>query len=146
MFRRGQGFGSWLSLMAVLVVALVLFGCDSSGDESGSSVTKPLESTGAAEPQPMGTAAEDEAMAADVQRYFARNAHTAPWFTDIESISVAAGVVTVETTLNVEEPSGRVAASQICSLIQGSDVADFTPGHTVRGDGERQIVCLARTE
>jgi len=119
MFRRGEGFGSWLTLMAVLVVALVLFGCDSSGDESGSSVTEPLESTGAAEPQPMGTAAEDEAMAADVQRYFARNAHTAPWFTDIESISVAAGVVTVETTLNVEEPSGRVAASQICSLIQG---------------------------
>ena len=146
MFRRGQGFGSWLSLMAVLVVALVLFGCDSSGDESGSSVTKPLESTGAAESQPMVTAAEDEAMAADVQRYFARNAPTAAWFADIESISVAAGVVTVETTLNVEEPSGRVAASQICSLIQGSDVADFTPGHTVRGDGERQIVCPARTE
>jgi hypothetical protein len=146
MFRRGPWLRIVLSLMAVLVVALVLFGCGSSGDESGGSVTKPLESTGAAEPQPMGTAAEDEAMARDVQRYFARNARTAPWFTDIESISVAAGVVTVETTLNVEEPSGRVAASQICSLIQGSDVADFTPGHTVRGNGERQIVCPARTE
>jgi hypothetical protein len=145
MLRRGPWLRIVRSLIAVLILALVLLGCDSSGDESRGSVTKPLESTGA-EPQPVGTAAEDEAMAADVQRYFARNAHTAPWFTDIESISVAAGVVTVETTLNVEEPSGRVAASQICSLIQGSDVADFTPGHTVRGDGERQIVCPARTE
>ena len=144
MFRRGEGFGSWLTLMAVLVVALVLFGCDSSGDESGSSVTEPLESTGAAEPQPMGTAAEDEAMAADVQRYFARNAHTAPWFTDIESISVAAGVVTVETTLNVEEPSGRVAASQICSLIQGSDCVFHSWAHGSRRRGTPD--CLPRSD
>ena len=83
-------------------------------------------------------------MAADVQRYFERNASPAPWYGDIESISVVDGVVTIDTALDLREPSSRAAANQICALIQGSDVADFTPGHTVLGQGDEAVVCPAR--
>ena len=83
-------------------------------------------------------------MAADVERYFRRNARAAPWYGDVESISVVGGVITVETALDVFEPAGREAAAEICLLIQGSDVADFTPAHTVRGEGNQRIVCPAR--
>ena len=85
-------------------------------------------------------------MAADVQRYFKRNAYAARWYADVESISVNAGVVTVGTALDLNRASGRQAAADICNLIQGSDVADFTPGHTVRGQGTRAVVCPPRTD
>jgi hypothetical protein len=83
-------------------------------------------------------------MAADVERYFERNASQAPWYGDLESISVVGGVITIDSTLNFSEPSGRAAADQICGLIQGSDVADFTPGHTVLGESDEHVVCPAR--
>jgi hypothetical protein len=55
------------------------------------------------------------------------------------------GVITIEASLNLGEPSGRAAADQICALIQGSDIADFTPAHTVVGQGDEAVVCQART-
>ena len=82
-------------------------------------------------------------MAAHVERYFERNASQAPWYEDIQSISVVGGVITIDTTLNLNAPPGSAAADQICGLIQGSDVADFTPGHTVRGEGD-PMVCPCR--
>ena len=90
-----------------------------------------------------GSEPDDLAMATDVQRYFQRNASLAPWYSEIDSIGVEDGVIAVNTTLDLAEPSGRAAVDQICGLIQGSDVADFTPGHTVRGEGE-PIVCPCR--
>jgi len=129
----------WLALAVALALVLalaLLFGCEAV-DEGGVSSSRPGDST--VEVQP-----EDKAMAADVQRYFRRNATEAPWYEDIESISVVGGVITVDTVLDLGEPPGRTAAVQICSLIQGSDVADFTPGHTVRDEGDDRVVCPAR--
>jgi hypothetical protein len=83
-------------------------------------------------------------MAADVERYFERNASPAPWYGAIESISVVDGVITVDTTLDLSAVAGREVADLICALIQGSDVADFTPGHTVVGQGGETVVCPAR--
>ena len=85
-------------------------------------------------------------MAADVQRYFKRNAYAAPWYADVESISVNGGVIVVDTALDLDQASGQKAAGEICNLIQGSDVADFTPGHTVRGQGSQAVVCAPRTD
>jgi hypothetical protein len=90
-----------------------------------------------------GSRPDDLAMATDVRRYFQRNASLAPWYSEIDSIGVEDGVITVNTTLDLAESSGRAAADEICGLIQGSDVADFTPGHTVRGEGE-PIACPCR--
>jgi hypothetical protein len=84
-------------------------------------------------------------MAADVERYFERNATQAPWYWNIGSISVVDGLITIDTTLNLVESSGRAAADQICALIQGSDVADFTPGHIVLGEDDEAVVCPVRT-
>lgn len=90
-----------------------------------------------------GSEPDDLAMATDVQRYFQHNASLAPWYTEIDSIGVEGGVITVNTRLDLAKSPGHAAADQICGLIQGSDVADFTPGHTVRGQGE-PIVCPCR--
>jgi hypothetical protein len=59
------------------------------------------------------------------------------------SISVDDGVITVETALE-DDRLGRIGASDVCNTIQGSDVADFTRGHSVLGrDGERLATCPA---
>lgn len=90
-----------------------------------------------------GSQPEDLAMATDLQRYFKRNGSLAPWYSEIRSIRVEDGVIKVNTTLDLGEPSGRAYAAEICGYIQGADVADFTPGHTVRGEGE-PMVCPCR--
>jgi len=55
-------------------------------------------------------------------------------------------VITVRTTLR-ETDFGRAAAREICQLIQGADVADFTPGHAVVGQRARRIrTCVSRTK
>jgi hypothetical protein len=92
-------------------------------------------------------------MARDVQRYFRRNAEQTSWYPEIESITVAGGVITITTSADLGEVNAHLSevtgrqvtvTDEICSLIQGSDVADFTPGHTILGrDGER-AVCAAR--
>jgi hypothetical protein len=124
----------WFVLSALGLLALFCaVGCG--GDSTAADSTVEI-ATGGSEP-------DDLAMATDVQRYFQHNASLATWYNEIDSIGVEGGVITVNTTLDLAEPSGRTAADQICGLIQGSDVADFTPGHTVRGQGE-PIVCPCR--
>ncbi len=83
-------------------------------------------------------------MAVDVKRYFRRNAAPVPWYSEVELITVVGGVVTVDTTLDLDERQGRKAAAEICNLIQGSDVADFTPGHTVLGTHGERVTCPHR--
>jgi hypothetical protein len=119
--------------MSMLVLlGPVACGADSAAGDSAMEVV-----TGGGQP-------EDLAMATDVQRYFKRNARERPWFSEVESIVVEDGVITVNTTLDLGEPSGQAGAVEICAYIQGSDVADFTPGHTIRGEREEQIVCPCR--
>lgn len=83
-------------------------------------------------------------MAEDVLRYFKRNASERPWYGHVETVSVMDGVITIDTTLDLL--GKRSEAMEICAYIQGSDVADFTPGHTVRASGGQTVVCPARTE
>ena len=129
--RRAPAWATF-ALVLLALTTLGVGACD--GEKGGWS----------AYPGADGPSVEDKRMAVQVRRYFRRNAAQAPWSDEIESITAAGGVVTVETTLDLDEPQGRKAAAEICDLIQGSDVADFTPGHTVRGgDGER-VTCRGR--
>lgn len=61
-------------------------------------------------------------------------------------IAVEDGVVIVRSDL----PGGtdeKMAGDAYCLLIQGSDVADFTPGHELQDEqGETIEVCPARTD
>jgi hypothetical protein len=60
-----------------------------------------------------------------------------------QRITVKDGVFTVKTTL---ESTDTKNAADICDTIQGADLADFTPGHTVVGeDNEVLARCRART-
>jgi hypothetical protein len=91
-----------------------------------------------------GTTSSDETMAGELRRYFRRNAGSARWYHALRTIEADSGVFTMRTTLH-RSRRGRAAADQICDLIQGSDLADFTPGHNVRGQEDRRIaVCPAR--
>ena len=128
--RRAPWFSIALALLTLSALALV-----SCGEEEATSV-----------PIAEGPSGADKAMAVDVQRYFRRNAAQAPWYSEIELIAVTDGVVRIDTTLDLDEPQGRKTAAEICNLIQGSDVADFTPGHTVRGAHSEQVTCPHREE
>ena len=91
-----------------------------------------------------GATSSDETMARELRRYFHRNAGSARWYHALRTFEAEDGVFTVHTTL-LRRHRGHVAADQICGLIQGSDLADFTPGHSVRGQKGRRIrVCPAR--
>ncbi len=88
-----------------------------------------------------GLSQDDAAMARNVARYLDRNTDDS---LEIDRVSVRKGVITVHTTLAL---SGRLEgrARGICGLIQGSDEADFTPGHTVRGKGPA-VTCPHRRD
>jgi len=59
-----------------------------------------------------------------------------------QRIAVKDGVITVKTTL---ESTDTKNAADICNTIQGADVADFTMGHTVIGEGDEVLArCPAR--
>ncbi|HEX8744899.1 MAG TPA: hypothetical protein VF712_17375 [Thermoleophilaceae bacterium] len=90
-----------------------------------------------------GLSQKDARMARDVAVYFQRNTDGTPLAGKIERVSVRKGVITVETSLAL---SGKATGSarDVCGLIQGSDAADFTPGHTVTGNGPR-VTCPHRT-
>jgi hypothetical protein len=109
-------------------------------------------------------------MALDVQRYFVfncprpgqkipRKVRDSPYFPQVErlyrgtaavcasitTIAVDDGRVTIRSGLK-NNAEGRAAGEGFCNLIQGSDVADFTPGHKLQDrDGETITVCPART-
>jgi hypothetical protein len=82
-------------------------------------------------------------MASDVVRYFRHNFRGLYWYGHIEQVRVERGVITTVTDLAVRG-NDRFAASQICDGIQGSDVADFTPGHTVVGRNGAKVRCPTR--
>ncbi len=42
-------------------------------------------------------------MARDVRRYFRRNAAQTSWYSEIESITVAGGVITITTSADLSE-------------------------------------------
>ena len=77
-----------------------------------------------------GETKADRRAAADLRRYLERNARGAPWFARVLAIDVDHMAITVRTTLRRSD-AGRAAAKEVCAMIQGSDVADFTPGHRV---------------
>jgi hypothetical protein len=55
-------------------------------------------------------------------------------------------VISVTTQLR-RNRRGEQVSRWLCQLIQGADVADFTPGHTVFGRGDVVVrACPARRE
>jgi hypothetical protein len=127
----------WLVSIALALLTLSTLALVSCGEENATPANRSIAES------PSGA---DKAMAIDVQRYFRRNAAAAPWYSEVELIAVTDGVVTIDTTLDLDEPQDRKTADEICNLIQGSDVADFTPGHTVRGAHGEQVTCPHREE
>ena len=64
----------------------------------------------------------------------------------IATIAVEDSRVTIRSGLEID-PEGRAAGEAFCNLIQGSDVADFVPGHELQDkDGVTITVCPARTD
>jgi hypothetical protein len=53
-----------------------------------------------------------------------------------QRISVQGAVITLTTNLGRADVE---SANQLCEQIQGSDVADFTPGHTVLGEEDELL-------
>jgi hypothetical protein len=92
-----------------------------------------------------GKTEADRILARDLRRYLRRNSGLAPWYHALWRLEATRGVITVRTTLRGTD-FGRAAAREICQLIQGADVADFTPGHAVLGQRARRIrTCASRT-
>lgn len=85
-----------------------------------------------------GKTRADRIIARDLRRYMARNAGLAPWYHAVWRIEAARRVITVQTTLRGTD-FGRDAAREICQLVQGADVADFTSGHAVVGQRGRRL-------
>jgi hypothetical protein len=91
-----------------------------------------------------GASAKDRRIGRGLRSYLWRNAGAAPWLRQLRAIVVDHGVITVATQLR-DQPRGNRIAREICGLIQGSDVADFTPGHTVIGRNDVVLeFCRAR--
>jgi hypothetical protein len=91
-----------------------------------------------------GTSANDKRIARELRRYLWRNAGFEPWIWRLSGIVVDHKVIAVATDLRRSRRSRRIARV-ICRLIQGADVADFTPGHTVVGRGDVVLrACRAR--
>lgn len=90
--------------------------------------------------------AEDRRIARELRRYLERNNTSTVWGRQVRGIVVDGGVIAIATGLRAT-PGARRVARLVCRLIQGSDVADFTPGHTVLDrDGEVLRTCPARDE
>jgi hypothetical protein len=85
-----------------------------------------------------GDTPKDRKVGRELRAYLWRG--HAPWMRKIAAIVVQRGVIAVATELRRTRYGKRVARD-ICRLIQGADVADFTPGHTVYG---REDVVLRR--
>ncbi len=64
----------------------------------------------------------------------------------VAAIAVEDSRVTIRSGLE-NDAEGRAGGEAFCNLIQGSDVADFTPGHELQGkEGEAIKVCPARSD
>jgi hypothetical protein len=72
-------------------------------------------------------------------------ATTVAFCESIATIEVEDSRMTVRAGLKTD-PRGRAVGEWFCDLVQGSDVADFTPGHELQTlEGETITVCPART-
>jgi hypothetical protein len=92
-----------------------------------------------------GTSADDRRMGRRLRRYLWRNASSRPWLRRVSGVVVDQGVIAVATRLR-RTRYGLRSAREICNLIQGADVADFTPGHSVFGHNEVRLrTCPARS-
>lgn len=91
-----------------------------------------------------GDSPNDRRIGRELRAYLWRNAGQEPWLRKVGGIVVQRGVIAVATELRRNRYGKRVA-HDICRLIQGADVADFTPGHTVYGrDDVKLRKCRAR--
>jgi hypothetical protein len=126
--------------LVILVLAVASAGC---GDDPESEPLAP-ERVESGSIEANGLSQEDAKMARSVAGYLRRNASGAPFYEAIERVTVRDGVIAIETTLTLD---GRRAghAQHLCDLIQGSDEADFTPGHTITGRGPK-VTCRHRTD
>ena len=76
-----------------------------------------------------GAEPADGRIGSQLRRYLLRDASGRPWLSRISGIVVSRGIIAVATQLRANRRTRQIAA-QICDLIQGADVADFTAGHT----------------
>jgi hypothetical protein len=88
----------------------------------------------------VGQSAADRRIASDLYNYVQRGCRRRPVkLCDVfETVEAKNGVLTITTNLKSSAASRRIA-TQICAVVQGSDVADFTEGHTVRGRGSTRL-------
>jgi hypothetical protein len=92
----------------------------------------------------IATTKDDRRLGFALRRYLRWNARRPSWYWSVKAIVVGRGVIAVATTLRPNARGSRVAVA-LCDLIQGSDVADFTPGHTIFGRDEVRLKrCPAR--
>jgi hypothetical protein len=93
-----------------------------------------------------GDTGNDRRIGRDLRRYLWRNAGSRPWLRRVTAIVVDRGVIHIATGLR-RNGRGTRSAREICNLINGADVADFTPGHTVFGHDDVVLrTCRARRE
>lgn len=89
-------------------------------------------------------AADDRRIGQELRRYLLRGSGLVPWLRQVRGIVVDEGVIAVATGLRPNRRGKRIAR-RICGLIQGADVADFTPGHAVHGRADNVLrSCAAR--
>lgn len=106
--------------------------CPGAADETASMVHEALEPGSEAEQQIINEYGSVDAYIEYLERTCG----------SYQRIAVKDGVITVKTTL---ESTDTKNAADICDTIQGADVADFTPGHTVIGEGDEVLArCPAR--
>lgn len=132
--RRCQGVA--LIAMGVASIAFSACGNDGSRDTSGERV------------EIVGTSAQDERIANDFYRYLQRGCGSkrVKPCGNFERIEARNGVLTITTDLG-PSAADRQLAREICDVIQGSDVADFTEGHSVNGPNSlRLATCPRRTQ
>ena len=87
---------------------------------------------------------KDRQIGQKLRRYLWRNAASRPWLRRVSAIMVDRQVIAVATRLR-RNRHGRRSAREICRLIQGADVADFSPGHAVIGRNDVVVrACAAR--
>jgi hypothetical protein len=74
------------------------------------------------------------------------------WYRGASAMCASIATIEVEDTRVAlrtglaNDALGRAAGEAFCNLIQGADVADFTPGHELQdADGETITVCPTRT-
>jgi hypothetical protein len=93
-----------------------------------------------------GTSAKDRRIGRKLRRYLWRNVGSEPWLERVTGIVVDDEVIAVTTQLR-RNRRGKQVSRWLCQLIQGADVADFTPGHTIFGRGDAVVrACPARRE